>query len=123
MSNAIAQDYIRELAMALRLGGTDGGLIRASDPTAEPFPVRFLLSHPNRRDEAIVNAYGINALVLTIPASAQLVAEPPVKFDLIVFNLNTLPGGSKPYSLDSVLMRQVANTPVAFTCYVKGKGE
>jgi hypothetical protein len=113
----VPADFTRELAAALRLGGTEGGLIRASDPAAPAIPVRFLLSHPSRRDEAIVNAYGVNALVITLPATKELLEAPPAKFDLIVLD------GAKRYALDSVLLRQVGNRPVAFTCFVKGKGE
>lgn len=113
----LATDFIAQLTNALRLSGTDGTLTRADDPGAPPLPVRFLLDHPTRRDEAIVNAYGVNALVLTFAATAAFVAAPPKKFDLIKVK------GEKPYALEAVLMRQVLNTPVAFTAYVRGKAE
>lgn len=118
----IATDFIANLGRMLQLGGTDGSLIYADAPNDDPVPVRFLLNHPLSRDEAIVNAYGVNALVLTIPATAALLPKPPKKFDLIVFDLNQ-GAGATPYALDSVKLHQLLNTPVAWTAYVKGKTE
>jgi len=113
----LATDFIAELAKGLAMAGTEGTLVRADAPGEPGALVRFLLDHPTRRDEAIVNAYGINALVLTFAATDDLIATPPKKFDLILVS------GESPYVLDAVLKRQVLNTPVAFTAYVRGKAE
>lgn len=115
---SLADEAIRELGEALRLLGADGALVRHEAPQAPGVPVRFLLNHPNRRDEAIVNAYGVNALILTFAASATLVANPPKKFDQVLPDGPALAG--KSYSIDAVLTRQVQGVVVAFSAYVKG---
>lgn len=124
---SIASDFIANLNRMLSLGGTDGFLVYADSPTVPPFAVRFLLGHPLMRDEALINAYGVNALVITLPATPTLLAKPPKKFDLILLaKPPTTPpttGLTAPYALDAVKLHQLANTAVAFTAYVKGKGE
>lgn len=114
---SIAADFTRHLARLLAIGGTDGTLLYQDDPTGPGVPIRFALNHPLTRDDAIVNAYGVNALVLTIPVSPALLAKPPRKFDVVRVK------HAKPYVLDAVKLHQVDNTGVAFTGYVKGKGE
>lgn len=114
---SVVGDFQANLARMLSLGGTDGQLVYAEDSTGERPAIRFLLNHPTSRDDAVVNAYGVSALVLTIPATAGLLAKPPRKFDVVLVK------GQKPYALDAVKAHQLANTVVAFTCYVKGKGE
>lgn len=114
---SIASDFIANLSRMLALAGTDGELVYAEDSMGPRTPIRFLLNHPTMRDEAVVNAYGISALVLTMPATADLLAKPPRKFDVVLVK------GAKPYALDAVKHHQAGNTVVAFTAYVKGKGE
>jgi hypothetical protein len=114
---AIAADLITGLAQALALAGTDGVLGRAKDPDAAGVPVRFLLRHPSVRDEAIVNAYGVDAHIITIPCSiGELVDAPPEKFDFIDH------AGGERYVFDAVLRRTVSGVAIAWTCYMKGKG-
>lgn len=115
MSNA-ASAAIRSLNVSIRMLGVSGKLVRADDPTGEPLALRFLRMHPQRRDEAIVNAYGINALVLTLPPLPELLAQPPKKFDLLLVATPEQPS----YALDTVLTRMLDDTVVAFTAYVRG---
>ena len=116
--SALAQDFISQLQLALRRAGTHGQLVRPGAALA-PRDVVFLLDHPRTRDEAIVNAYGVNALLLTFLAS-ELMANPPIKFDLVSVGAGPT---AQTYALDAVVMRQVQDVPVAFTAYVKGKGQ
>lgn len=118
----LAHQYIAQLKRALAVGGTLGKLMRAKDPAGTPLPIRFLLKHPGVRDEAIVNSYGVDALILTIEVQPALVQLPPEKFDRVIFDDPSLPATPYSYALSDVLVRQVNNVPVAFTAYVKGKG-
>ena len=111
-----ADAAIRSLMQSIRMLGVSGQLVRAKDPEAGALQLRFLRTHPQRRDEMIVNAYGINALVLTFPPLAELVATPPAKYDLVLVGTPEQP----TYALDTVLARMVDDTLVAFTAYVRG---
>jgi hypothetical protein len=112
----VAHAFIAQLDRALAIAATRATL-KHPEADAEPRSIEFLLDHPRTRDEAIVNAYGVSALVLTIPARAELVADPPRKFDVVTFF------DGEQYVLDAVITRQANGIPVAFTAYVKGKGE
>jgi hypothetical protein len=113
---AIEADYAAQLAQVVALGGTNGMLGRGTAPTAPGVPVRFLLKHPSVRDEAIVNAYGVNAHVITIPCTPELLPVPPEKFDFID-HVN-----GERYVFDAVLRREVAGVAIAWTCYMRGEG-
>ncbi len=80
---SIATDMVAQLANVVASQGIDGTFGRAKDPAAS-IPVRFLMKHPGVRDEAIVNAYGVNAQVITLPHTAEFAATPPEKFDFVV---------------------------------------
>lgn len=114
---AIAQDMINELARVLASQGSSGDFGRAKDAAAPPLAVRFLIKHPSVRDEAIVNAYGVSAQIITLPALPEFVALPPERFDFIVQQPS-----DAPYIFDAVVPRIVAGVIVAFTAFVKGKG-
>jgi len=119
----VAPRFIAHLSRMLAEGGTDGSFVYADTPDMQPMPVRFLLNHPGLRDESIINAYGVNALILTFPATPEFKARPPRKFDLVVFDVDQGATGAKPYALDSVKLHQANNTAVAWTAYLRGKDE
>ena len=114
-------EVIANLERALAMGGTDGILVRSSDPGYTPSAVRFLLRHPGPRDDAIVNAYGIGALIITLPHRAEFDTNPPRKFDTLVLD-KVDPDAETRYGFEAVVNRQVDNVSVAWTCYVRGKG-
>ena len=114
---SVASDLINGLAAALAIAGTDGMLGRAKDADAPGVPVRFLMSHPRLRDEALINSYGIDAHVITLPCSnAELAAAPPEKFDYIDHE------GSERYVFDAVIRKEVGGVPIAWTCFMRGRG-
>jgi hypothetical protein len=111
---------IRSLQASINLLGVTGQLVRADDPEAPALTVRFLRTHPQvagagRRDEQVVNAFGIGALIITFPPLAELLDKPPAKFDLVQFGTPR-----QTYALDTVLTRMVDDTVTAFTGYVRG---
>ena len=114
----IAQDMVAQLASVVASQGIAGTYGRAKDPAAA-IPVRFLMKHPGLRDEAIVNAYGVSAQIITLPHSAAFAATPPEKFDFVVQDADANP---LPYVFDAVVRREVAGVVIAWTAYVKGKG-
>ncbi|WP_088956331.1 hypothetical protein [Variovorax sp. HW608] len=117
MTSRAATAAIQSLHVSIRMLGVSGQLVRASDPDASPLPLRFLRTHPQRRDEQIVNAFGINALILTLPPIAELLAKPPAKYDLVLVGTPEQP----TYALDTVLARMLDDTVIAFTAYVRGR--
>jgi len=116
MPSAIAAAAIQSLHVSIRMLGMSGQLVRSKDPEAPPLQLRFLRNHPQRRDEQIVNAFGINALVLTFPPIDELLAKPPARYDLILVGTPEQP----TYALDTVLTRMLDDTVIAFTAYVRG---
>jgi len=116
MPLSAASAAIRALRRSIALLGVTGQLVRSDDPEALPLQLRFLRSHPQRRDELIVNAYGMNALILTFAPEAALLSRPPKKYDLVLVGTPEQPS----YALDTVLTRMVDETIVAFTGYVRG---
>jgi hypothetical protein len=82
--------------------------------------VRFLMKHPGLRDDAIVNAYGVDAQIITLPYLSQFVTDPPDKFDFVV----QVPadGVELRYVFDAVVRREVDDKTIAFTAYVRGQG-
>lgn len=116
MITSTASAAIKSLQRAIQLLGISGQLVRADDPTGEALMLRFLRSHPQRRDEYVANSFGVNALVLTFPAMPELVVQPPKKFDIVLVGTPEQPS----YALDTVLTRMVDDTVVAFTAYVRG---
>lgn len=115
----ISQDMITQLALVIAAQGISGTFGRAKDP-ATSIPVRFLMKHPGMRDEAVVNSYGVNAQIITLPHSDDFATTPPEKFDFITED--AAGASSLPYVFDAVLRREVAGVVVAWTAYVKGKG-
>lgn len=116
----IAQDFVAQLARVLAnpSQGQRGILTRAKDALAPGVPVTFLLRHPSLRDEAIVNSYGVDALVITMPHLPEFTTTPPEKFDV----LTRAAGDALPYVFDAVVRREVGDVIVAWTGFVKGKG-
>jgi len=109
---------INQLARVVASQGIDGTFGRAKDPVAA-IPVRFLMKHPGVREEAIVNAYGVSAQIITLPHTAEFAAAPPEKFDFVIQDADSEP---LPYVFDAVVRREVAGVVVAWTAYVRGKG-
>jgi hypothetical protein len=62
-------------------------------------------------DEALINAYGIGAKVLTIKVSAVAVVD---KFDRITV-------GPETYTIDAVMPVHLNGVHLFHKCYVKGK--
>ncbi len=114
----IAQDMIAQLASVVASQGIAGTFLRAKD-SAAAIPVRFLMKHPGVRDEAIVNAYGVSAQIITLPHIPEFAATPPEKFDAVVEDADANP---LPYIFDAVVRREVAGVVIAWTAFVKGKG-
>lgn len=115
----VAHDMITQLSYVLAREGQSGLLRRASDePDAVGLPVRFLMKHPSLRDEAIVNAYGVDALVVTMPQIPTFIVQPPEKFDVLTRETDD----PLPYVFDSVVRREVGGVIVAWTAFIKGKG-
>lgn len=117
MASRAAAAAIRSLHLSIRTLGVSGQLVRADDPDGAALQLRFLRTHPQRRDELIVNAFGINALILTFPPLDELLAKPPVKYDLVLVGTPDQP----TYALDTVLSRMLDDTIIAFTAYVRGR--
>jgi hypothetical protein len=114
-----AHDFINQLAYVLAREGQAGVLTHAGDPDDAPgVALKFLLRHPSLRDEAVVNSYGINALIITMPHVPAFVVTPPEKFDI----LKRQTGDPLPYVLDSVVRRETGGVVVAWTAYVRGRG-
>lgn len=114
---SIARDMVQHLAHALDAAAMTGLYFKAADDEAAPgVPVRFLLRHPGVRDEAIVNAYGVNAQILTFAAEGPFAAVAPEKFDRVV------QAGALRYVFDAVLRRSVGDVVIGYTAYVRGKG-
>jgi hypothetical protein len=116
---SIASDMVAQLALAVASQGVAGTFGRAKDPAAA-VPVRFLMKHPGVRDEAIVNAYGVSAQIITLPHIAEFAAAPPEKFDFVIEDVDA--ARPLPYVFDAVVRREVAGVVIAWTAYVKGKG-
>lgn len=108
------RDAIRSLEATLRAVGTNAQYTRAKGGGG--FPVRLLLSHVTPRDEALVNAYGIDAVTLTLPDMSAFKSHPPEKFDAVKFADGTV------YVFNAVHPVQLDDTRVGWTCYSKGKG-
>lgn len=108
-------DAIRSLAALLKAVGTNAQYTRAKSPLAS-FPIRLLLSHVSPRDEALVNAYGIDAVTLTLPDADVFKSTAPEKFDAVKFADGTV------YVFNAVHPIQLDDTRVGWTCYSKGKG-
>lgn len=117
---SIASDMVLQLSRVVASQGIDGSFGRAKDPQGAPIPIRFLMKHPGLRDEAIVNAYGVNAQIITLPHSEAFAATPPEKFDFVVQDADQ--AIRLPYVFDAVVRREVAGVIVAWTAYVKGRG-
>lgn len=115
----IAADMIRQLGYTVAREGVLGTFGRAKD-SAVAIPVRFLMKHPGLRDDAIVNAYGVDAQIITLPYIDEFVTEPPDKFDFVV--QTPASGIELRYVFDAVVRRVVSDTTIAFTAYVKGQG-
>lgn len=107
---------VRALAAVLASEGMSGRFYRANETEASAVPVRFLLRHAGVRDEAIVNAYGVGAQIITLAAVPPFDCAPPQKFDRIVQGAHLL------YVFDAVIPRTVGDVLIAYTAYVRGKG-
>lgn len=119
---SIASDMVAQLARVVSTQGHTGRLMRAAnaDLPGDGVPVRFLMRHPGVRDDAVVNSYGVNAQIITLPHTTAFAAVPPEKFDLIE---EDPPGpGARRYVFDAVLPREVGGMVVAWTAFVRGKG-
>ena len=66
------------------------------------------------RDEAIVNAYGVGAKIITVKASDF--TTPPEKFDTFQFD-----GNNETYKADTVNPKHIGAEVVFYTIYIKGK--
>ena len=115
----IAQDIIAQLGNVLATQGHPGAFYRKSAPTVA-VPVRFLMRHPGLRDEAVVNAYGMNAQIITLAHIPEFITEGPDKFDRIVQDIDA--ANPLPYVFDAVVRREVGGVVIGWTAYVKGKG-
>lgn len=114
-----AQDVINQLALVLAREGATGRLIHVNDPPGTPgVTLRFLVKHPSLRDESIVNAYGVNAQIVTMSHQPEFETAPPEKFDRI----ERVTGDPLPYVFDAVVRREVAGIVVGWTGFIKGKG-
>lgn len=116
MPSSAATAAIRSLNISIRMLGVSAQLTRASDPDGPALQLRILRTHPQRRDEQVVNAFGVNALVLTFPPLPELLAKPPAKYDLVLLGTPDQP----TYALDTVLTRMVDDTVTAFSAYIRG---
>ena len=116
---SIASDMVTQLGRVVASQGIAGTFGRAKDAAAA-IPVRFLMKHPGVRDEAIVNAYGVNAQIITLPHIQAFADVPPEKFDFVLQDADQ--ANPLPYVFDAVVRREVAGVVVAWTAYVKGKG-
>lgn len=112
----IAQDLASQLTRAVATQGTSATFYRAKVASDPGVAVRFMLRHAGNRDEAIANAYGVNAQVLTFAHAAPFTSQPPEKFDYVVH------AGGERYVFDAVLPRQVDDIVIGWTAYVRGKG-
>jgi hypothetical protein len=65
------------------------------------------------KDDAIVNAYGIGALIFTLKA-LDFTATPPLKFDLLTI-------GSETYVIDHVSPVHLNGSVFGYRCFVRGK--
>ena len=117
---SIASDMVAQLANVLASQGTGGVLRRASDLPSDGVPVRFLVRHPGLRDDGIVNAYGVNAQVITLPHLAAFDAEPPEKFDALEETLSD--ASTRTYVFDAVTRKHFAGVTIAWTAYCRGRG-
>jgi len=121
MVNVLARDYSREFAKALARMGTPGTFGRAKDAPGTPgLALKFLMKHPGLRDDAIVNSYGINAQIITLPPLAEFLDTPPEKFDWVI-EAGTA-GKDLPYVFDSVVRKEFGGVLIAWTAFVRGKG-
>jgi hypothetical protein len=119
---SIARDMVTQLAHVLASQGIDGVLIRGAtaDLPSDGVAVRFLMRHPGVRDENIVNAYGVNAQIITLAHLPAFNAEPPEKFDALEETLSD--GSTRVYVFDAVTRRHFAGVTVAWTAYSRGRG-
>lgn len=111
----IAADVAQQLRRVIASQGCSGTFHRAADATGPGAPVRFLLRHPSVRDDAVVNAYGVNAQILTFDAGAF--TPPPETFDSVLHA-----GNGARYVFDAVVPRIIADEVVGWTAYVRGDG-
>lgn len=107
-------DAISSLAAMLKAVGTNATYTRAKGGGG--FPIRLLLTHASPRDEALVNAYGIDAVTITLPDADIFKSIHPEKFDAVKFADGTV------YVFNAVHPVQLDDTRVGWTCYSKGKG-
>lgn len=115
----VAQTMVQQLARVLASEGMSGLFVRAGqNPQDTGVPIRFLLRHPGVRDDAIVNAYGVNAQIITMAHCACFDQEGPEKFDYLLQG----PREDLRYVFDAVTARVVGNVTVAWTAYCRGKG-
>ena len=110
-------DAAAALADTLRRLGTDAQFVRAKAPADPPVLVRVLLSHVSPRDEAIVNAFGIDALLLTFDHNAVFRAQEPEKFDVVLLGTP-----SATYVFEAIHPVDIAGTRIGWTAYSKGRG-
>jgi hypothetical protein len=122
MSSSIARDMVKRLSMLLASEGIDGLLIRGAtaDLPSDGIALRFTMRHPGVRDELIVNAYGVNAQIITLPHLAAFNDEPPEKFDALEETLRD--GSTRVYVFDAVTRRHFGGVTVAWTAYCRGRG-
>lgn len=116
---SIAQDMITRLAASLASEGVPGKFYRqgVQQSGGAGTPLRFHLRHASLRDEAIVNAYGVNAQIITLAHSADFAALAPDQFDAVTQDIDAPP---VPIVFDAVVRRVVGGVVVAWTAYVKG---
>jgi len=117
MSSQHAAALIAQLAAVLSREGMSGSYVRAGADEATGVPVRFLLRHPGVRDDAIVNAYGVGAQIVTLAHAPMFAAMPPGKFDSL------LQASGARLVFDSAVPRALGDVVVAWTAYCRGAGE
>jgi hypothetical protein len=119
MLSVQAQVMVGQLARVLATEGMSGTFVRAQadqgDPCGNGMSVKFLLRHPSTREDAIVNAYGVNAQIVTLAHCDEFAQRPPQKFDVLV-------QGEERYVFDAVTRRAVGDVVVGWTGFCRGKG-
>jgi hypothetical protein len=110
-----ATDAVTALADMLKYLGSTAKYTQTKAPAKPPMTMKVLISHPSYKDEALVNAYGIDVTILTFAHGTDFQAVHPEKFDSVVIM-------GKRYVFDFVHPVVVEDTYVGWTCYSKGKG-
>jgi hypothetical protein len=106
-----ADDSLRQLHAALDHLGTDVTMFRVGNPTI-PSAARALVQMVNPRDEAVVQAFGVQAMYLDF--SAPRLGFVPAKFDSVAYSTRSL-------TIEVVHDILINGVVIGFHCIARGR--